>query len=276
MFGSFTHAEVEIVKLWIATLNDEPESNFYWDFTGLNKEDVANIAPGAIQSDIRSAYPVFFPQKMGMLDELKPSSHSFDFTLRSISQGDLSKLLPIWFTQQCLLEGMASVPSKSANTLICLVIRLLRCQYGFNKELDVVAGMDEARRINRTGLVDIGLELARMYGATDLNSLRDVLDRWPSEFCTDMLHFSMRPFENKWILLGMSKAFLALHDAVTKSDLLSPTIAEALRQIVIREREIFDACVAELGNNKQGVEDFSKGFAFVERELSRHFAAGNA
>lgn len=271
MFGSFTHREVELVKEWIQTLDERSEPSFYWDFTGRQKDSLPDFSLGKAALDVRADYPVL---SVGAI-EVPPLKREIDWssprTLRSLTAVDAPKLIPLWFTQQCLLEGFVAVPSKSANLLSCFVVRLLRCQYGFEKELAIVSGMDEARRLDRAGLVDIGLDLCRVCGITEVQSLHDVLNRFPDKLCITMLQLSMESASRKWTLLGMSYGFLTLQDAVARSNLLGASSNCSLQLLIAREREVFSECLERIPQHGQEKTNFSEGFALVQDTFSSYF-----
>jgi hypothetical protein len=264
MFGSFTHNEVEIVKTWIDSL-DNFNSEFYWDFTKRSRMD-CNTGLGC--QDITRDYPVFLRDEPAALKSMVigPGSLGDVFHLE-VTASSLPKLLPIWFSHQSLLENFVSVPFRTTDVLHSAVVRLLRCQYGFGIEKDVVDGIDEVRRHDTVGLFGIGLELARACGETEPTSLHDVLARWPSPFCLTLLHASMRPIQYKGMLLGMTNAFVKLHEAVAASGLLSPKTSQALKAIAQREISALEVCVQELRGDEKHYADFNRGQALVQVEL---------
>ena len=154
---------------------------------------------------------------------------------------DLSKLLPLWFTTPCVLESFVCIPAKTTTITAAAVTRLLRAQYGFAVEGPGVAGMDEARRIDSAGLVELGLEMIKRSGLPEPESLKEVLENWPSGFALQMLHWSMRPMANFGLLLGLAWAFFGLHDAVASSKLLSRTSTAGLYIKYIINLEIFSS-----------------------------------
>ncbi|KAK5991812.1 hypothetical protein PT974_05197 [Cladobotryum mycophilum] len=266
MFGAFTHQEVEVMKQWIATL-DEDRSPYYWYFIG-QEERTPDVTSS--QLNIASDYPVFASQPLILPDGVRAGSRNY-FTVPHITQASLPKLLPMWFAHQSLLEGFISVPSKTAQNLQCAVMRILRGQYGFGAEQHVVDGMDEARRTNQVGLVEIGLELARACDTKSPASLREVLERWPCQFSTTIMHTSMQPTKNKGYLLGMMNGFVNLHDSVAESNLLPVEMKIALKQIIVRERDGMSICLQEIVGNKRELENFSKGYQVVEQQIKTCF-----
>lgn len=265
MFGSFTHKEVEVIRRWIVELSDH-QPDFYWSFTGRDKQSLASLGPDGT-SDIRWTYPVFSGVARDPIELPVSVNMSVQHLVPPVTRNNVSKWLPLWFTQQCLLESFVAVPSRSADVLHCAVVRLLRCQYGFDMERDVVDGMDEARRTDTMGLVNIGMELAQACGVKPPATLHEVLERWPCRFSLDMLHLAMRPVANRDLLLGMMTGFLCLQDAVAASDLLSFETRNALVQLTLREREGLEVCKNELRGDDIKLQDFDKGNMLVYREL---------
>ncbi|KAL1885854.1 hypothetical protein Plec18167_001350 [Paecilomyces lecythidis] len=263
MFGSFTHHEVEIVKNWIDSLD-----NFYMFFVGNRNGQKAVLERG----DIRYDYPVFsslsVPDILGQTVPLLQDGERL--ILPKTNTAKLTRILPLWLTHICLLEGFVTVPFKTTNTLHCAVIRLLRSQYGFGSERHGVEGIDDVRR-DGVGLVELGLELMRASGAEQVDSLRDVLERWPSDFATAMLQLSMRPVKHGALLLGMTSAFVSLHESVASSNLLSLEMRQVLQGIIVRERESLKICRDGLGGNGQESGDFARGFALAKSVLLQCF-----
>ncbi|GIJ87965.1 hypothetical protein Asppvi_006881 [Aspergillus pseudoviridinutans] len=263
MFGSFTHHEVETVKNWIDSLD-----NFYMFYVG--SQD--GLHATSKSSDIRYDYPVFSSLSVDdILGQTVPLLRDEDrFILSSANITTVARILPLWLTHPCLLEGFVAVPFKSTNTLHCTVIRLLRSQYGFGIERHGVEGIDEVRR-DAVGLVELGQELIRIYGAEKVDSLGDALERWPSDFATAMLHLSMQPMRHRGLLLGMTSAFVSLHEHVASSDLLPLKMRLILQGIIVREQESLKICRDELSDDGQEYGDFARGFMLAKRAILQCF-----
>ena len=203
MFGSFTNLEVDVVKAWIESLKNEPQ--LYWHFSGRPTPPVDEILP---PGNILMDYPVFSP--IPVLDVCAPQLgilHPSSVHTSSLNIGanvDVTKLLPLWFTHPCLLQSLVSIPFKSMTIARCAVLRFLRAQAGFDIESAGIAGMDEARRTDVVGILELGVEMARQAGLTVPQSLKEALEEWPSDFAVAMLHLSMRPNKNSGLLLGLS------------------------------------------------------------------------
>lgn len=272
MFGSFTQNEVEVVRQWIDALeNYNPQT--YWSFV-LRTETMSNQV--LQKQDIRIDYPVLSPTSMDDLSaQPTPLSPSpllhLHHPIKASENPNMSKLLPLWFANPCLLESFVCVPSKTTTVIASSITRLLRAQYGFGAEGPGVAGMDEARRIDSAGLVELGLEMMKRFGLPEPASLKEVLDNWPSEFALKMLHLSMRPMASYGLLLGLAWAFVGLHDIVASSTLLSATSKAALTQIVRRERACLEICLKELEDEKIQYADFHRGYALGNAEVDSCF-----
>ncbi|KAK8155454.1 hypothetical protein BC567DRAFT_149232, partial [Phyllosticta citribraziliensis] len=214
MFGSFTVAEMDVVRKWIDSLDAGTYgSHAYLSF-------VAPSAPSvtAKLEDVSVDYPVLAQARQF---DLSGSSTDLELSVSPGVRPVFSSLIPLWFAHVSLLEDFVAIPARTANDTTCAIVRLLRSYYGFASIADGVAGMDEVRKHGDCGLVEIGLRILQRVpdGLSKPPSLlKQVLDRWPNAFALDMLHLSMRPVESHASLLGMAKAFVELHDAVAKSD----------------------------------------------------------
>lgn len=274
MFGSFTQNEVEAVKRWIEEL-DIVKPQLYWSFVGrkeINSHDVLR------QQDIRVDHPVLsftslakFSAQQPFLSHVSPLELELTPVPGGLAKLNISTLLPLWFTNPCLLESFVCIPAKTTTVTASAVVRLLRAQGGFETESPIVAGMDEARRLDSVGLVDLGLELMANLGLAQPGSLKDVLEAWPSSFALQMLELSVRPMSNCSVLIGLAWAFVGLHNAMTSSSLLSTTSRATLIQIAYRERECLRVCFDELKNDKIRRENFYRGYALGMVEVQSCF-----
>ena len=282
MFGSFTQNEVEAVRRWIDTLGT-PSPRVYWDFIGqLETKSEALL----VKSDIRADYPVLSVNpatKLPLPTDLQaraftpsPLLYASPEGAKALAEPDMSKLLPLWFTSQSILEGFVNVPAKTTTVTASSIVRALRAQYGFDIEGYCVAGMDEARRSDSAGLVEIGIELMATLNMKRPADLKDVLEAFPSAFGEQILHLSMRPMENSGLLLGLAWAFIGLHDLMSTSPLLSPARRAVLSQMVQRERDSLEVCYKELKDNEVLATDFLRGFKLGRSEIGACFAAGPA
>ena len=268
MFGSFTQSEVEAVRRWIDTMGI-PDPQVYWSFVG--RTDAAQD-PFSRPRDISVDYPVFLPvdaveEPLAPTTSANSSPPSLDSPIAVAPVPEASGLLPLWFAHPCLLEGFVSVPYRTTTKTASSVVRFLRAQSGFDVEGPGVAGMDEVRRTECPGLVELGLEMAKGYGSPAFASLHEVLRRWPSDFALRMLHWSMRPVANAEFLLGLAWAFVGLHDVIAVSSLLSANSRGILRELARRERESLNICLAEIGADEQRYSDFRSGFCVAKAEI---------
>lgn len=170
----------------------------------------------------------------------------------------LTKLLPLWFIYPCLLQPLLSIPFRAKSRARCAVLRLLRTQAGFGAQGATVAGMDEVRRGDVIGIVELGIEMAATAAVANPDpagrgtprSPAEVLERWPSNAAGIMLSLAMVPNRNFGSLIGLSWAFVDLHDAIFSSAahqrLLSRASYEILSTIAKRERVCLSECVGEL------------------------------
>ncbi|KAG8526573.1 uncharacterized protein KY384_008774 [Bacidia gigantensis] len=283
MFGSFTHSEVDAVARWIDSMGNASSQDGYWAFTGREKTDSAqairdhNFATdNPVLSPTVIALP-FPPLTMATVDSTGPPPYSAASRVLSDSL-TMPVLIPLWLTSPCLLESTISIPSKTTTILASSVVRLLRAQNGFEAEIDGpgVPGMDEARRTDNTGLIEIGLEMLLKTGGDGKQPrcLKDVLEPMPSDFALTMLKLSGKPTANLGLLLGMSWAFVGLHEAVatrTAGTLLSDTTRDTLIGIISREKSCLMVCFDEIKGNKELYADFHRGFSVALGEIRRCF-----
>ena len=270
MFGSFTYNEVEVFKRWIDSMRSH-DPKFYWSFNRRTEMPSNQIFQN---QDITTQYPVYSSVPADVrLSPPSPSGSSplalFDSPLEGSGKLDIGKLLPLWFTHPCLLESFVSVPYKTTSVIACCVVRVMRAQAGFGAEESVVDGMDEARRTDSVGLVELGLALTEKYGLSKPSSLSDALTRWPSEFALTMLHWSMRPTAHGAMLLGLAWAFVALHDAMADSDVFSAAHQADLRQIARRERDGLRGCLHEVKMQKDDYAMFCQGYYVGKTEIEK-------
>ena len=273
MFGSFTQNEVNAVRRWIDGMQS-PLPRLYWSFVGRDEVSSDDVLR---KQDIRVDYPVLSPISIADLSTKQnlpfqpPASLGNNTLLATPTKPDLSILLPLWFANPCLLESFVCIPAKTTSTTSSTLVRLLRAQCGFDTEGHIVAGMDEARRVDSAGLIELGLEMLRNLGIAQPASLKEVLEIWPSEFALKMLELSMRPMANRGLLMGLASAFVPLHDAMTSSSLLSSTSRAVLTQIVRRERDCLQLCHLELKDDGSWSADFDRGYCLGKAEVGACF-----
>lgn len=272
MFGSFTQGEVDLVKAWIVSLDSanissgtvSSFSDMYWQFTGRARNELHSLSAA---QDICVHHPVLPVQSPAPSYEEYAHITKATTPLPAITKDLLPKILSLWFVQQCLLEGFVAIPAKTTNQLHSAALRILRAQYGFDVEKDIVDGMDEVNRGEQhLGLVEVGLQLASLCDAsshTELASVSHVLRRYPNTFADEMLSFAAWPEKNQSILLGMSSAFIELQEAVLLSGLLREEMGEVMKLQVARQRLAMDVC-------KEGIADkmqFYTGFNLAKTHI---------
>lgn len=285
MFGSFTQNEVKIVKAWINELQTQvkipqPDQKAYYIFTRQSPESFSKIASADL--DALFNYPVFATQNL-------PFSMSVDGACVSsvpfgseIDRSNLRNLVSLWFTSPTLLETLPSVPVRAADAFGSAIVRVLRAQTGFDVEGQGVAGMDEVRRTNEGesfGVVELGLEIcsrADIHTPTNLKEALAFGSVNADAFCRWMVNLSMQWLTQRDMLIGMSWAFMDLHEAVARLSeheaLLSPVSAHVLERIVYRERAGLEICKATIMESEHRKADFFRGLATAKRAI-REFVA---
>ena len=280
MFGSFTQNEVEAVRRWIDALG-APDPQVYWSFIG----QPASYSKAILaKQDIRADYPVLrgfetfnaaaAVPKTTLTAPPSPLLYSSATAAKALSNPDMSKMLPLWFASQSLLEQFVNIPAKTTTVTASSLVRLLRAQYGFDAEGFFVPGMDEARRNDSAGIVELGLEMMQQLKLSRPANLKEVMEAYPSEFAEQMLHLSMRPMDNFGLLLGLAWSFVGLHDLTASSALLSPGRRAVLSQMVRREKECLETCFQELKGDASHIQAFQTGNDMGRKEISKCFANG--
>jgi len=297
MFGSFTEKEMEVLKSWIDGLPDG-RAGVYCTFTGRSEDEALT----STLDDIRTDYPVFSttitPTPDALLDQtptppttsdtpidppalLKAPSENTSHHAHFGNTEAVTRLLPLWFASPSLLESFVTVPAKVSNTFGSAIVKLLRAQTGFAEEGDGVAGMDEVSRGEAgevVGLLELGLRMreravAAAGGADDVKGIKDVIEQAEAagaavqvEAAEMMLHASMRPMQYRDVLVGMTAAFVALHEQlVEQSEDLAVLASEdrvVLKEIARRERLCLDICEEEIekdGNGETRSRDYRRG-----------------
>lgn len=274
MFGSFAQDEYDILREWVDGLSNTSSI--------LQTVNSKAQGPSDNNEDILSGYPSFRPVaswKSELPKPPRPVDNSFTFqTLPSLDIGSrpvIEKLLPLWLSHPCLLQSFVSVPFKTKNPFVCAIIRILRAQGGFDIERECPAGIAEVQRADSLGLTGIGLNIMVQHDLclTALPSLQAVLNVYPSEFALHMLHISMRPIEQRAILIGMATAFAKMHSALatSKSFLLSPHDQDVLQKIAQRELEGLEFCWEELKVDGKAYASCCEGYLTAADEITACF-----
>ena len=261
MFGSFTKDECAAVKRWINQLS------MY--------EDADCIFGSAATSHIVPQFPLFRQPSPKKLDAKPSISSAGQFELSMLESGSglvhpiPVKLLPLWLTHTCLLQGFASIPYRTTNEIDCAVIRILRAQAGFDVESCCVAGMDEVWRSSGLGIISMGLDM--MQCTTNITSLEDVLARWPCDFAVEMIQLSMRPIRHRYLLIGMAAAFVRLHTWLCQSEILKSSHRAVLRGIAEREEEAMEIIWRHVEGDKHRHAESLKGYDMAQKEIAQCF-----
>ncbi|KAJ4990900.1 hypothetical protein SVAN01_03689 [Stagonosporopsis vannaccii] len=280
MFGSFTQTEVEVVKAWIGELEmpvqtAQSDSKAYYEFTRRSPKPLSTEAPA--KPDILVDYPVLTTPNVPFstfINGVCIAPHPLGF---EIDKSKLPDLLPLWFTSTTLLETLPSVPIRAADKFGSALVRVLRAQTGFDIEGQGVAGMDEVRRTDdgeSIGIVELGLEMCSRAEIAMPKNLKEVVAFGSGEsgaFCRWMLSLSMQWLKQRDMLIGMSWAFMNLHEAVARlsehESLLSSASAQVLEGIARRERAGLEICKADIMECEQRKADFEKGLAAAEKRI---------
>ena len=292
MFGAFTQRETKVIEQWIDSQADEqsPQNGTYWSFIGLDgrhlkqveteKWDICTDYP-VLQSPYPSVHPLTSKDSY-LPDNPTPSSlfpnASSPYTLHGkispTSKINMRTLLPLWFTHPCLLEALITIPAKTTTPTASAIVRLLRAQSGFNIESSGVDGMDEARRTDSTGIIELGFEMAKRSGNPIPGSVKEALEWWPSDFALRMLHAAMRPTRNFYTLLGLTWAFVELHEGIAggegvAQELLLPSGRIILGRIARREKTALGVCLGEMQGVGGAYGQFWGGYVLGRDEIAR-------
>lgn len=250
MYGSFTPSELETLVLWIDSM-DSKHSPFYYSFIGQS--------------------PMRLTLDHSDHDALAASSRAIEpATLASLDRTahlDITHLLPIWFTQCCLLESFLYAPQRSGDKIGCAVVGFLRAQSGFESD-------DQPYSAENGGIVEFGLEMIRQASLPVPENLDDVLSVWPSDFATTMLKLASSPIRNFDVLLGMSLAFLELQEMISESSnpgLLCPKSSERLAILVRKQYQYLQICLGEIPAGDARRRDIDRGFSMAKTEIHKCF-----
>jgi len=305
MFGSFTEGEMIILKNWVNALPDDRPS-VYCNFTGRTEEEALTnnlhditidypVLDQSVDANLQSLFSLTtndlsttHTHHTDPLPSLKPTNPNTSHHAHFGSAVDITRLVPLWFASPALLESFVNVPAKVSNRLGSAVVRLLRAQTGFAEEGDGVAGMDEVVRGENggvVGLVELGLEMLRRRSeGVGMMTLKEVLQdarakgaREEVEFAELMLHASMRPMRYGDVLLGMTAAFVELHEHIVaaKMDVLSDKSRAVLAAIAGRERASSEICMREIeGHADVGrLREYQVGLDVARRRIAACFPA---
>lgn len=308
MFGSFTEGEMIVLKDWVNALPDERPS-VYCNFTGRSEDEALTnnltditvdypildqavdsnllslFSPPSINNDANDHSSLQFHSHTDSELIFKPTNPNVSHHAHFGSAVDISRLVPLWFSSPCLLESFVNVPAKVSNRLGSAVVRLLRAQTGFAEEGDGVAGMDEVVRGENgqvVGLVELGVEMLQSggEGLRGLQTLKAVLAdartrgvQEEVEFAEMMMHASMRPMQYGDVLLGMTAAFVELHEHVASTDMhvLGQASRATLAAIAQRERTSLDICVEKIVKDTDRRRDYATGERIARKRIQACF-----
>ncbi|RFU25077.1 hypothetical protein B7463_g11256, partial [Scytalidium lignicola] len=270
MYGAFTKSELETLELWINSLGNDRIS-FYYSFIQpithtrcqrskkSNTDKSSNVVLAVRNEGIETAGSL--PKgPLGKCSGNLPTNPNFPI------------LLPLWFTQCCLLESFLYSPGRTTDKIGCAVVRFLRAQSGFETEDLIVTGTDEPRTAENGGIVEFGLEMISQASLPIPQGLDSIFSRWPSEFAVTMLRLASSPIRNFGILLGMSMAFLELQEMVTESSnpgLLCPKSSERLASLVRRQYQCLQVCLQEIPAGDARHVDFYRGYGMAKAEINK-------
>ncbi|KAJ5856136.1 uncharacterized protein N7529_010080 [Penicillium soppii] len=270
MYGSLTKSELDIFELWVNSLGHD-QNPFYHSFINpsMDSQDQVSktsdtdksviIALTVSEKNIETAI---------LLSQVPSGKYSGDLTANL----NLPSMLPLWFTQCCLLESFLYAPGRTTDNLGCAVVRFLRAQSGFETEDSVVTGTDEPHTTENGGIIEFGLEMIRAASLPIPQGLHGLLSAWPSEFATTMLELASSPIQNLGTLLGMAMAFLELQEMVSESSnygLLSPKSSERLASLIRRQYECLQVCLEEIPIGDARRVAFHRGYDMAKAEISK-------
>ncbi|KAF2450173.1 hypothetical protein P171DRAFT_468583 [Karstenula rhodostoma CBS 690.94] len=282
MFGSFMQSEVLIVKAWINELGTAPQASLpdplvYSNFTKQPLPDQSVFE--SRNPDILEQYPVLsgaqtLPEPARTLHEYL-SDKIIEEPPVDISSIKICNLLPLWFVSTALLESLPSVPVRAADAFGSALIRVLRAQAGFEIEGPGIAGMAEVRRTDSgdaRGIVELGLEMCAHAGLPKPRTLKEVValgDAESGAFAEWMLWMGMRWLTYRDVLLGMSWAFMEVHEAIGRLEgsdsRLGGDARRILMEITERERDGLETCKQELERDEARRNAFERGVAVARR-----------
>jgi hypothetical protein len=277
MFGSFTQAEVEIVKAWIDELG-EPNGTAYFEFTGRDA-----LKPLAEEQDLLVDYPVFLPTPPAHpnIGATNPDVDIDTPPIYAFHNFNITNFLPLWFASLTLLESLPSVPVHAADTFGSAIVCVLRAQMGFDVEGAGVAGIDEVHRTDdgdAIGIIELGLQMMRRAGLKEPENLRDIVVLGDTEtvaFAEWMAWMGMRWSTYRDVLVGLAWAFMEIHEMIAdwgeEHGLLNESKVPILEDIASRERAGLGVCRGEIETDYARNTDFRRGLAVGRRAIEECF-----
>jgi hypothetical protein len=272
MYGAFTKSELETLELWINSLDYARTPDYYSFIEPITHSwhQISKIS----NTDKNGKF--VHAGKSGSIETANslPKDPLGKYLGDLPTNPNLSVLLPLWFTQCCLLESFLYAPGRTTDNIGCAVVRFLRAQSGFETEDLIVTGTDEPSTTENGGVVEFGLEMIRHASIPIPQDLYSLFSRWPSEFATTMLKLASSPIRNFGVLLGMSMAFLELQEMVSESSnpgLLCPKSSERLALLVRRQYQCLQACLQEIPGGDTRHVDFHRGYDMAKVEINKCF-----
>jgi hypothetical protein len=281
MFGSFTQAEVEVVKVWIDELGQPAQATKFDATPYLHFTERHGLGSLAGQKDTLVDYPVL-STTLPAPAFATPYSESATLTTKYRRSFDSSKLenrnfLPLWFTSSTLLESLPSVPVRAADAFGSAIVRVLRAQTGFDIEGLGVAGMDEVRRTEdgqAIGIIELGFEMCKRMGLGTPKNMRDAVSLGNAEsiaFAEWMVWTGMRWLAHRDLLIGMAWAFMEVHEMIATSIGDQPILSEEglciLKDIADRERSGLEVCKMEIEADEARNTQFRRGHMIAWRAI---------
>lgn len=290
MFGSFTQTEVEVVRAWIdelgkPTQTSQPDGTVYLEFTERQGLDTSGIVP--LQQDVLTDYPVLSTSPpSSAFKTIFADSTDVDVTIVPslvFKKLNITNFLPLWFVSSTLLETLPSVPVRAADTFGSAIVRVLRAQTGFDAEGAGVAGMDEVRRTDdgqALGIIELGLQMCQQATLSKPKNMLDAVAFGNADsisFAEWMVWMGMRWLTYGDLLIGMTWAFMELHETVAEvngeSALLDEASRQTLKDIASRERTGLEVCKREIEIDESRSTEFRRGVATARRAIQACFAS---
>ncbi|KAE8152377.1 hypothetical protein BDV25DRAFT_170514 [Aspergillus avenaceus] len=275
MFGAFTEDEVDKVRRWIDSLcEDDKQEDIIYNNYSLKQPSPLN--DDAVSPDIRVSSLPSLIRNLGhaRVPDIPNTKNNSPLKLAipTDAKVNLERLIPLWMAHPCLLESWVSVPWRIGSSEGCAAVRLLRAQLGFAPERSGVDGMDEVRREDPKGMVEIGLEIMNQTGSAAPRDLDEVLHWWPSSFAYTLVSLALRPTKHAWLLFGMTLAFVHLHEYLSvHGSVMSQKSQAILGEISAREQTILDELRQGQAENGSEAREFYTGYAMAKTEIEACF-----
>lgn len=282
MFGAFSRAETELVRVWVRSLGGEARDAAKVDKLAGTYEGFV----GAVPSKVEAGH--LDPLVKLVVDPLRATSKplsdilrryrltdipaTIDDLVQSTSESnaavDLHKVLPVWLVSTSLLELFPFSPTKFATPLGSSILRLLRTQLGFgalHTIEDICAGMDDVGHDldspeDIIGLWELAEEACRRQGVAVPNDIievvQDLQDERIKTFCVELLELRTRPYAAQAQLLGLTLGFTDhLHGSPRIAACLDGESRQTLERIVQEEKAAVIDCIEYQTKYRQTQEE---------------------